>query len=122
MEPVLLQDLEYCHVDSVEFEVIQPAKKDTMRWFEVVCQCEETQEFKPIEWPENERVRISELEPGVQYTITATAHYSNDQSVSATKTLQIPKNNGKFQSTMHTRVLISHCISTLSQPHKGARA
>ena len=99
MEPVLRQNLNYCHVDSVEFEVCQPAKKDDyqMRWFEVVYRSEDTPEPKPVEWPENGRVRISELEPGVQYTVTATAHYPNEQSVSATKSFQILKNDGKFQ-------------------------
>ena len=115
MEPVLRQNLEYCHVDSVEFEVCQPAKKDAMRWFEVVCQCEETREPMPIEWPENERVRISELEPGVKYTVTATAYYPNEQSVSITKSFEIPKNDGKFQITWRTteiHVLLSHYIGT----------
>ena len=98
-------------MDSVEFEVFQPAEKDTMRWFEVVCHCEEIQESKPIERPENGRVRISELEPGVHCTVTATAHYPNERSVNITKSFEIPKNDGKFQSTMRTRVLLSHCIS-----------
>ena len=96
VEPVLLQDLEYCHADSVEFEVCQPAKKDALQWFEIACRCEETQEPKPLEWPENDRVRISELEPGVQYTVKATAHYPNQQSVGVTKSFEIPKCDGKF--------------------------
>ena len=85
-------------MDSVEFKVFQPAKKDTMRWFGVVCQSEETPQPKPIEWPENERVRISELKPGVQYTVTATAHYPNEESVSVTKSFEIPKQDGEYQS------------------------
>ena len=86
-------------MDSVEFEVFQPAKKDTMRWFEVVCQCDQTQETKSIEWPENlnERVRIGKLEPGVQYTVTATAHYPNEERVNATESFEIPKLDGKFE-------------------------
>ena len=104
-------------MDSVEFEVCQPAEKNAMRWFEVVCRSEGTQEFKPVEWPENDRVQISELEPGVQYTVTATAHYPNEQSVSATKSFEIPKNDGKFKITWCTEeihVLLSHYIGTAS--------
>ena len=98
VEPVLHRNVDYCHVDSVEFEVCQPAKKDDyqMRWFEVVCRSEDTPEPKPIEWPENDRVRISELEPGVQYTVTATVCYPNDQSVSATESFEIPICDGMY--------------------------
>ena len=115
VEPVLRQDLNYCHVNSAEFEVLQPAKKDEyqLQRLEVVCRCEETQESKTIEWPENERVRISELEPGVQYTVTATAHYPNDQSVSATKTLQIPKQDGKFQNTIVAHKRRTYCMAAI---------
>ena len=92
VEPVLNQDLKYCDVDSVEFEVCYPTKGDIVQPLEVVCQ------DKPIEWPENERVRISELEPGVQYTVTATACYPNGRtSESAPKSFEIPKNDGKFE-------------------------
>ena len=99
MAPELHQD--YCHVDSVEFEVRQPAKKDIyhMHKLEVVCQCEETQDPKTVEWPGNDRVRISELEPGFQYTVTATAHYPKEQSASVTESFKIPKHDGMFQST-----------------------
>ena len=107
MEPVLNQVLDYCHVDSVEFEVCRPAKRDEMEWFEVVCQCEETQELKPVEWPENDdRVRISELEPGVRYTVKATAHYPNQQSVSVTKSFEIPKHDGMFESAWFISELV----------------
>ena len=97
MEPVLNQVLDYCHADSAEFEVCQPAKR--VEWFKVVCQCEETQEPKLLEWPEDDRVRISDLEPGVQYTVKATACYPNEPSVSVTKSFEILKHDGKFKST-----------------------
>ena len=100
-------------MDSVEFEVCRPAKEDEMEDLKVVCQCEETQEFKPVESLENDRVRISELEPGVQYTVTATAHYPNQPSVSDTKTFEISKGNCKFQSIFmaHKRTYIcGYCL------------
>ena len=107
MEPVLRQDQNCCHVDSVEFEVYLPTKKDVyqMRWFEIACRCEETQEPKPLEWAEDDRVRISELEPGVRYTVKATAHYPNEQSVSVTKSFEIPIHDGKFPSTIMAHIL-----------------
>ena len=103
MKPVLHQDPNYFCVDSVKFEVQQPAKKDDyqMRRIEVVCQCEKTQEPKPVEKCENDRFRISKLEPGVQYTVTATAHYPNEQSVSDTKSFEIPICNGKYYKCVH---------------------
>ena len=55
---------------------------------------EEANENKPVEQMESEDqtiVQIRELEPGIQYSLKATAHYLNNQSVSITKTFEIPK-------------------------------
>ena len=55
---------------------------------------EEANENKPVQQTEREDrtiVQIRELEPGVQYSLKATAHYPNNQSVSITKTFEIPK-------------------------------
>ena len=91
--PILHQQQNYHHVDSVKFEILHPPEKKLFKMQRLSV--EEANGNKPVEREmetENQTiVQIKELEPGIQYSLKATAHYPNNQSVPITETFEIPE-------------------------------